>query len=246
MTEQDGCWHHVSNFKLTETCDCSQMRKIIITIAMLVQFVHAQNAAVSKEEQYAKALELRVAKIVTPLGISQKRKLAKVHHIIVAQYQALNKIHTTRDQKIKELKLVHAASPAELKTFVAEVESSAAKEISGLHSHFLHDLGRRLTDLQVDAVKDGMTYNVANVTYKGYQEMLPSLNEAQKTKIWNWLVEARELAMDAETSEKKHWWFGKYKGRINNYLSAEGFDMKKESEAWQKRIKLASQKNAIN
>jgi len=56
----------------------------------------------------------------------------------------------------------------------------------------------------------------------------------------------REIAIDAETSEKKHWWFGKYKGRINNYLSAEGFDMKKESEAWQKRIKLASQKNAIN
>jgi hypothetical protein len=102
-----------------------------------------------------------------------------------------------------------------------------------------------LSAAQVNAVKDGMTYNVANITYKGYQDMLPSLTDGQKTKIWNWLAEAREIAMDAETSEKKHWWFGKYKGRINNYLSAEGFDMKKESEAWQKRIKLASQKNAI-
>jgi len=89
-------------------------------------------------------------------------------------------------------------------------------------------------------VKDGMTYNVANITFKGYQDMLPALNDSQRTKIWNWLAEAREIAMDAETSEKKHWWFGKYKGRINNYLSSEGFDMKKESEAWQKRIKSPS------
>jgi hypothetical protein len=243
MTEQDGCWHHVSNFKLTETCDCSQMRKIFITIAMLVQFVHAQNAAVSKEDQYAKALELRVTKIITPLGIAQKRKEAKVHHTIVAQYQALNKIHTARDQKIKELKLLHSTAPNDLKTLVAEVETNAAKEITGIHLDFLHDLGRHLTDTQLDAVKDGMTYNVVNITYKGYQEMLPTLNESQKSKIWNWLVEAREIAMDAETSEKKHWWFGKYKGRINNYLSAEGFDMKKESEAWQKRIRSASQTN---
>jgi hypothetical protein len=150
----------------------------------------------------------------------------------LAQYQALNKIHTTRDQKIKEIKLLQSASPDDLKTLVAEVETNTAKEITGLHAAFLHDLGRRLTVAQLDAVKDGMTYNVVNITYKGYQEMLPTLNEAQKNKIWNWLVEARELAMDAETSEKKHWWFGKYKGRINNYLSAEGFDMKRESEAW--------------
>jgi hypothetical protein len=222
------------------------MRKIILTIAMLVQFVYAQNNPVSSGEQYIKALELRVAKIVAPLNIEKKRKLEKVHQIIMAQYQALNTIHTARDKKIKELKLARTGSAEELKLMVADVESVAGREIAAIHTSFLHDLGRHLSVTQVDAVKDGMTYNVANVTYKGYQEMLPSLTEDQKSKIWNWLAEAREIAMDAESSEKKHWWFGKYKGRINNYLSAQGFDMKKESEAWQKRIKLASQKNAIN
>jgi hypothetical protein len=220
------------------------MRKIILIIAMLVQFVYAQNKAVSGGEQYVKALELRVTKIVAPLNIEKKRKLGKVHHIISAQYQALNTIHSNRDGKIKELKLTNTGSDNELKLLVADVESVASMEIAEIHSKFIHDLKRHLTDTQVDAVKDGMTYNVANTTYKGYQDMLPSLTDGQKTKIWNWLAEAREIAMDAETSEKKHWWFGKYKGRINNYLSSEGFDMKKESEAWQKRIKLASQKNA--
>jgi hypothetical protein len=32
--------------------------------------------------------------------------------------------------------------------------------------------------------------------------------------------------MDGGSSEEKHALFGKYKGRINNYLSAQGFDLK--------------------
>lgn len=82
-----------------------------------------------------------------------------------------------------------------------------------------------------------MTYNVLNVTYTAYQDMIPTLTEEQKKQILTWLTEAREKAMDAESSDKKHAWFGKYKGRINNYLSAAGIDMKKEEAAWQQRIK---------
>lgn len=207
---------------------------------MLVELVYAQQKAAATDEQYLKALESRVTKILAPLNIEKKRKQSKVHQIVLTQYQTLNAIHSTRDLKIKELKSGNAAAANELKKVIADLESAAGQEITAVHSSFLHDLRRQLTDAQVDAVKDGMTYNVANITFKGYQDMLPSLNDIQRTKIWNWLAEAREIAMDAETSEKKHWWFGKYKGRINNYLSSEGFDMKKESEAWQKRIKSAS------
>lgn len=207
---------------------------------MLVELVYAQQKAAATDEQYLKALESRVTKILAPLNIEKKRKQSKVHQIVLTQYQTLNAIHSTRDLKIKELKSGNAASANELKRVIADLESAAGQEITAVHFSFLHDLRRQLTDAQVDAVKDGMTYNVANITFKGYQDMLPSLNDIQRTKIWNWLAEAREIAMDAETSEKKHWWFGKYKGRINNYLSSEGFDMKKESEAWQKRIKSAS------
>jgi hypothetical protein len=65
--------------------------------------------------------------------------------------------------------------------------------------------------------------------------MIPSLKKEEKEQIMVWLVEAREKAMDAESSEKKHWWFGKYKGRINNYLSAQGYNITEEREAWEKR-----------
>jgi hypothetical protein len=82
-----------------------------------------------------------------------------------------------------------------------------------------------------------MTYSVFPKTYAAYVDMIPSLKQEQKDKIYNWLKEARELAMDEGSSERKHAVFGKYKGRINNYLSAEGYDVKKEGEEWQKRIK---------
>ena len=207
---------------------------------MLVELVYAQQKAAATDDQYLKALQSRVTKILAPLNIEKKRKQSKVHQIVLTQYQTLNTIHSARDLKIKELKSGNTAPANELKKVIADLESAAGQEITAVHSSFLHDLRCHLTDAQVDAVKDGMTYNVANITFKGYQDMLPALNDSQRTKIWNWLAEAREIAMDAETSEKKHWWFGKYKGRINNYLSSEGFDMKKESEAWQKRIKSAS------
>ena len=81
-----------------------------------------------------------------------------------------------------------------------------------------------------------MTFNVVKVTYDATLDMIPTLTEEEKTQILVWLKEAREFAMDAESSKKKHEWFGKYKGRINNYLSKRGYDLVKEREGWYKRI----------
>jgi hypothetical protein len=67
--------------------------------------------------------------------------------------------------------------------------------------------------------------------------MIPSLKEEEKAQILLWLKEARELAVDAESSKKKHEVFGKYKGRINNYLAKRGYDLTKEREEWYKRVK---------
>jgi hypothetical protein len=75
-------------------------------------------------------------------------------------------------------------------------------------------------------VKDGMTYGVVAVTYQRYLELFPKLKDEQKREILANLIEAREHAMDAGSSEEKHAIFGKYKGRINNYLSAAGYDLK--------------------
>ena len=94
-----------------------------------------------------------------------------------------------------------------------------------------------LDDAQIELVKDGITMGVVPKTYDATLDMIPSLTEEEKAQIMAWLKEARELALDAESSKKKHEAFGKYKGRINNYLVKRGYDLKKERDEWYKRMK---------
>ena len=199
-----------------------------------------------QEAAYTKTILSRAEKIVAALQIKDSEKAALVTQIIANQYRSLNALHTERDLKLKEAKTRLTDKEAFEKEKKAVEESSTAK-IDVLHKAYLSSLSAHLTPGQVDQVKDGMTYGVVPITYKGYLEMIPTLKEEQKAQIMTWLVEARELAMDAESSEKKHWWFGKYKGRINNYLSAQGYDLQKERKGWEERQKAAKdQKKASN
>ena len=84
---------------------------------------------------------------------------------------------------------------------------------------------------------------MVKVTYDATLDMIPSHTDEEKAQIYAWLVEAREFAMDAENSNKKHEAFGKYKGRINNYLAKRGYDLNKERQEWYKRIEEKKAKN---
>jgi hypothetical protein len=181
-----------------------------------------------EDTTYTRVITERAGKIVATLGIPDSLAALRVRGIITDQYRALNTIYTDRDTKLRTLK---NQQPAPDKSTADSVKKNIEKDVDArvqqLHGAYLDRLGKELTPQQVDKVKDGMTYSVLEVTYRAYQEMLPSLTEPQKAHILADLTEAREHAMDAESSEKKHAWFGKYKGRINNYLSAQGIDMKK-------------------
>lgn len=181
---------------------------------------------------YTKILTKRSAKIVATLGIDDTLKLLRVRDIIVAQYRALNAIHDERNDRVKALEEKGGErSAAQIKA----AETEAAAKLCAKHNAYIGKLMSELTPEQVDKVKDGMTYGVAPLTYRVLCEMIPALTDEQKRYILEALHEAREYAMDAESNAKKHEWFGKYKGRINNYLSAQGYDLKKEREEWRKR-----------
>jgi len=156
----------------------------------------------------------------------------------------LNDIYDVRDKKLKAIKAdttMTAVQKAEGRRF-AEFEASNA--LYRTHFAFPAALSIYLNDAQIETVKDVITFNVVNVTYKATLDMIPSLKDEEKTQILVWLKEARELAIDAESSKKKHEVFGKYKGRINNYLTARGYDLKKEREEWYKRIEARKAKEA--
>jgi hypothetical protein len=211
---------------------------IILLIQVAPVMAQDNTSAVEKEIAYRKVVFERSAKIVKNLNLTDSVQALKVTQVVAKQYQDLNDIYILRDNRKAEIKAEAGdnkeAATAKLKKNGEEVTA----KIDKLHPKYLKSLAKAgLTTEQIDKVKDGMTYNVLNVTMTAYNSMMPNLTEPQKTQILAWLTEAREHAMDAESSEKKHGWFGKYKGRINNYLSAQGIDMKKEEAAWMARLK---------
>ena len=187
-------------------------------------------------------LEQRATKIATSLKLADPAKTTRVATLIANQYESLARIHALRDEKVKAAK---ASSPSDKTASEAAItaarnEATAAQD--QLHASYLAALATELSPAEIDQVKDGMTYGVLPLTFRVYQEMLPNLSAEQKAQIHAWLVEAREHAMDASTSEEKHGWFGKYKGRINNYLSAAGIDMKQAERDLTARRKAAESK----
>ena len=194
----------------------------------------APQPAESKEAAYTRTITERAAKIVATLGLTDEAKSTKVRDVIANQYRELNTIHEARKAQLAALK----AQPKDDKTAAAakKVEDQTTAALDKLHGKYLKQLGRYLTADQVAMVKDGMTYRVLPITMAAYEDMLPNLTAEQKAQMLAWLTEAREHAMDASTSEEKHKWFGKYKGRINNYLSAAGIDMNQAGKDWQARI----------
>ena len=185
---------------------------------------------------YINVTNERAAKIVTKLALENPEKEKTVTEIITQQFRDLSEIQDGRDAEIKKIKEDGSLSKEIQNEKVDQLKVAADKEIEKLHKSYLKKLGTQLSEEKIIAVKDGMTYGVLPITVAGYNDMLPNLTAEQKDYIYKALVEAREFAMDGGSSKEKHAWFGKYKGRINNYLSKAGYDLNKESADWHKRL----------
>jgi hypothetical protein len=159
---------------------------------------------------------------VDGLQLNDVQKAENVRNIIANRYFLLNEIHSKYDKKTQ-----HDALYADLYKH---------------HFEFASALALYLNEEQIEAVKDGMTFGRLKRDYQATQDMIPSLTEEEKAQVLIWLKEAREYAMDAADSKGKHFWFDKYRGRTNNWLSARGYDLKKERDAWLKRTEDAKKK----
>lgn len=176
-----------------------------------------------RDPDYVQTIIGRSQKATDELGITWTPVGRNVLNIICNRYFRLNDIYAERDSLKKSGSKAMAEAQADSKLYRS-------------HFGFDADLSKYLSPAQIEKVKDVMTFNVVKVTYDAQLDMIPTLQEEEKQQILIWLKEARELAIDAESSKKKHEVFGKYKGRINNYLSRRGYDLTKEREAWYKRL----------
>lgn len=216
------------------------MQKFIRQYCLLLVFIsccvcaHAQSVSKQNDTAYIRAINERAAKIIEKLDIRESLTSRQVQQMVAQQYFDLNNIDTRRDDEIKTVKSSHL-DKSTTQDSINAIRLRAEAQTATLHASYIAKLQSVLTPLQVDAVKDGMTYGVLKLTYNAYLQMLPDLTQEQKNQIMTWLVEAREHAMDGGTSKEKHAWFGKYKGRINNYLAKAGIDMKAAEKDWMKK-----------
>lgn len=206
---------------------------VFTTVILLVISVRLQ-AQASSDTAFVRVLTERSNKIIAGLKLNDEEREQSLTGLLVGQYLAINEIH---DRYKPAPKPADSVDRIQWEADKKRLSEHKAKDLQDMHILFLQDLSGRLDPAGIEAVKDGMTYRVLPITYAAYLDMLPGLTDAQRARIMDWLREARELAMDEGSSNAKHAVFGKYKGRINNYLSAQGYDLKKETEAWQQRIK---------
>ena len=196
------------------------MKKVLFVaiLSLLSINISAQDVALKTEgqdPQYVETIKGRAQKIVDGLQLNDAQKAENVRNIIANRYFLLNDIHSKYDKKQQ-----------------AERDAELYKH----HFELVSALTLYLNDEQIDAVKDGMTFGRLKRDYQATQDMIPTLTDFEKQQILIWLKEAREYAMDAADSKGKHFWFDKYRGRTNNWLSSRGYDLKKERDAWMKRI----------
>lgn len=213
------------------------IRKMILA-AVAAFMVTAAGAVELNSEgrnpEYVASIVKRSQKCTDALGITGTDKGKQVLNIIANRYFALNDIYAERDS-VKNL--AKQKQGDEKKMLMEAAEARKDSKLYRSHFGFDADLSIYLTAEEIVTVKDVMTYNVVKVTSDAYSDMIPRLTAEEKAQIMAWLKEARELAIDAENSNKKHETFKKYKGRINNYLSKRGYDISKEREAWGERVK---------
>jgi hypothetical protein len=191
----------------------------------------------NRDPKYVETIVGRTQKIVDKLELKNPEIAKQVLNIVANRYFKLNDIYERRDSLVKAAKGSATLASDAKKAAITAAENEKEAALYRSHFGFDGDLSLFIDASQIEAVKDGMTYGVVKVTYDSTLDMIPSLKPEEKARILAWLKEGREFAIDAESSHKKHEAFGKFKGRINNYLSARGYDLVKEREGWYKRIK---------
>ncbi|MCF2519562.1 DUF3826 domain-containing protein [Dyadobacter sp. CY351] len=191
------------------------LKSFLLSIALLTSALANAQSNPDNDKAYITTVTKRSDKILGGLQIADSAKYKQVREIMVQQYVNLNDLEKDNNSE------------------------QVAQKRADLHKQFMAKLSAQLTPVQVEKIKDGMTYGVLPITYKAYTDMIPTLKEDEKAQIMSWLTEARELAMDGGSSEEKHKVFGKYKGRINNYLSSRGYDIQQERKNWEARQKAS-------
>jgi hypothetical protein len=182
----------------------------------------------SADPKYRETIQKRATAAVDAAKVDDEVKRAAAVKMVETHYVGINDIHFDRDQA------VNAATDDKA---VSAARETAAKAVVVVHATFTKELAALLTAEQCDAVKDAMTYGVRTNTVRVYCEQLPKLTDEEKRAIQDFLLAGREDALVAGGADEKHEKFRIAKGKIANYLSKRGYDLKAAEKEWAEKRK---------
>jgi DNA mismatch repair ATPase MutS len=210
------------------------MIRIFLTLNILLWSIAVFSQ--SDREKYLETITSRSQKIIQSAELQHLTSSDILLNELVNFYDKINTNAEKYEKKLAALKSEPNAKQLEIDKIKMESDSQAKR----IYSSFLKNISEHANNQQIEALVDGVTYGLLNRTYNAYLDMIPQLKAEEKKMIKDMLLEARDLAVIASDSKERHAAFGKYKGRINNYLSKEGYDLKKEGDKWKERINKQS------
>lgn len=168
-------------------------------------------------------------RIIETLSLSEAWQKEQLRNLIAHQYQKLEEIYAVKKQQTADMEAANLDKKA--KDAAGETiwqESMAA--LKAQRDRFYEKLALLIDTAGIERVKNEMTAQGMTKEYQRFNELLPDLTEEHKAQVLVYLQEARDNAINVLTSRERNQWFAKYRGRANNYLSKEGYDLRKATE----------------
>ncbi|PRD54132.1 DUF3826 domain-containing protein [Sphingobacterium gobiense] len=175
-------------------------------------------------------------RLMQTLTLSDEWQAEQVRNLLAYQYQKMDEIYAKKKSETTTMEQASLDGTAkEDRAMAIWKESKAALDTQ--RDKLFEKLALLLTETQIELVKDEMTYNGFQKELSRFEELLPQLTDEHKAAIIEYLKEARENALNVLTNRERNQWFTKYRGRANNYLSKQGYDLRKATEDLERRTK---------
>lgn len=208
------------------------------------------NAAptISADDREKATIEKHLKPILAALKLNDPAKEAKVREAFTVFFQAQQAWHAQNDSQITPLwndfNKAHAKKDDAATEAVNDKIAAIYATFKPVHDKFLADLSAVLTPDQVETVKDALTIRKVEITMNAYGQIFHGLTDDQKAYLLKELKAAREEGIDTANMKEVSAFFKKHKNRIEAYLTAQGYDVKKSYQDFVAKQKADNGKSA--
>ncbi|TYR37980.1 DUF3826 domain-containing protein [Sphingobacterium phlebotomi] len=176
------------------------------------------------------------SRIMQKFALSDEWQAEQVRNLLAFHYQKMDAIYAHKKKQTTEMDQA-SLGDAEKEKRAVKIWEESKSALDMQRDKLFKKLDPLLSDEQIELVKNEMTHNGFQKELTRFEELLPDLNEEEKVVIIEYLKEARENALNVQTNKERNQWFAKYRGRANNYLSKQGYDLRKATEDLEDRRK---------